>query len=197
MVKKLLLHAVMSEFFFSTLISQMMLLLSEWISLEFHKDFLPLPFVFTCVNEHHSAIYYKRPKTELMSTCQREKRDIYVYFHNQSSRWMNQPLIILCPSCSVYYISGYWGNDSADQSFPKRPDRHGDLATSHSQERRDPNPLSEGGRSTSHATGTTKKKHLTTILHRKVPQSCYYLLLLFASCKTNKCEERLKVTKCN
>lgn len=57
---------------------------------------------------------------------------------------------------SVWYFTGNWTNEATNQSFPQRPGRHGNLATSQSQEGRNPSPVSTGIRSASHTTGTTQ-----------------------------------------
>lgn len=57
---------------------------------------------------------------------------------------------------SVWYLTGNWTKEATNQSFPQRPGRHGNLATSQSQEGCNPSPVSTGIRSTSHTTGTTQ-----------------------------------------
>lgn len=63
---------------------------------------------------------------------------------------------------SIWYLTGNWTNEATNQSFPQRPGRHGNLATSQSQEGRNPSPVSKGIRSTSHTTGTTEMSSQNT-----------------------------------
>lgn len=60
----------------------------------------------------------------------------------------------------VCFVAGCRTNKPTDQAAQKRLSRDGNLASSHSQERSDPGPVSQRIRGTSHTAGTTAEKPL-------------------------------------